>query len=115
MGTSYSMLRSDEGDDDEDISCASKAGMKFLFPPKSSFIEILVCFALTFANGALMTHAFHSATLSFYFGESSTTGIFVSGLVVLGLSSYSLFSAHCPESAIYRDNDICFGFGSNHY
>jgi hypothetical protein len=62
-----------------------------------------------------MTHAFHSATLSFYFGESSTTGIFVSGLVVLGLSSYSLFSAHCPESAIYRDNDIYFGFGSNHY
>lgn len=116
MIASYSILRSDEGDeDDEDISCASKAGLRFLFPPKSSVFEIFVCFLLTFANGALMTFALHPATLTYFFGESSTTGFLVSGLLVSGLSSSCLFSAHCPESAIYRDNDIYFGFGSNHY
>jgi hypothetical protein len=36
-------------------------------------------------------------------------------LVLVGLSSYSLFSHHCPESAIYRDNDQELAWGSNHY
>lgn len=36
-------------------------------------------------------------------------------LVLMGLSSYSLFSAHCPEIGIYRDNDSELEVGSNHY
>lgn len=34
---------------------------------------------------------------------------------MIGLSSYSLFSQHCPEIAIYRDNDQELNWGSNHY
>jgi hypothetical protein len=78
-------------------------------------MELVVCAVLTFANGALISYAFHPATLDYFFGGASTSGVLITGLIVNGLASYCLFSAHCPESAIYRDNDIYFGFGSNHY
>lgn len=115
MLLSFFALKKDDAVDDEEISCASKAGLRFLFPPKSSVIEILVCFILTFANGALMTFVFHPTTLFYFFEDFNTTAVLITGLIVSGLSSYCLFSAHCPESAIYRDNDIYFAFGSNHY
>lgn len=89
--------------------------MKFLFPPKSSMLEVFICSILTFANGSLLSFALHPNTLEYFFEGDASTGPLIIGLVISGLSSYCLFSAHCPESAIYRDNDIYFGFGSNHY
>lgn len=61
-----------------------------------------------------MTYAFHPMT-TLYFTKNDITGLTFGCLLFVGLSGYSLFSQRCPESAIYRDNEQEFGFGSNHY
>lgn len=70
----------------------------FLFPPKSSPFEIAFCFLVTFAHGFCIS----------YIGAPAAH-------IVGALSSYSLFSARTPESAVYLDNDQEFAPGSNHY
>ena len=102
-------------DDLDDVSCCSKAGFQFLFPPKQSIMEIVLCSVLTLAYGALMAYAFHPSTMSLFYGSEQGLASSLPWLVLVGLSSYSLFSHHCPESAIYRDNDQELGWGSNHY
>jgi len=99
----------------DDISCCSKAGFQFLFPPKQSSMEIVLCSMLTLAYGAMMAYAFHPYTMSLFYGSEQGLASSLPLLVLVGLSSYSLFSHHCPESAIYRDNDQELGWGSNHY
>ena len=91
---------------DED---SQKSGFLFLFPAKSGAFEVLLAAVLTFVNGALMVYIVNPETT----GEDLGTRI--PHLVIIGLSSYSLFSQHCPEVAIYRDNDQELNWGSNHY
>ena len=75
-----------------------ESSFTFLFPTKSP-VEIMVCSIVTFAQGYLLT----------------LMDLNIIVLIVAGLSSYSLYSGRCPESAVYRDNDDEFAFGSNHY
>lgn len=103
------------GEDADEISCCSKAGFLFLFPPKQSPIEMVLCFILTLAYGATMAYAFHPYTMSLFYGSEQGLASSWPWLILVGLSSYSLFSHHCPESAIYRDNDQELSWGSNHY
>jgi hypothetical protein len=114
MGTSYKFKNDAKAEDDE-VSCFSKAGFLFLFPAKSSLLEVAYCALLTFAYGALMTYAFHPATMMSLYGVEQSLAANIPQLILIGLSSYSLFSHHCPESAIYRDNDQELDWGSNHY
>lgn len=67
MGTSYT-IRNDVKEDDDEVSCFSKAGFLFLFPAKAGLLEIAYCSLLTFAYGALMTYAFHPATMMSLYG-----------------------------------------------
>lgn len=102
-------------EDVEDISCCSKAGFQFLFPPRQSSMEMVLCSLLTLAYGAMMSYAFHPSTMSLFYASELDVASSLPWLVLVGLSSYSLFSHHCPESAIYRDNDQELAWGSNHY
>lgn len=88
---------------------SQKSSFLFLFPAKSGWFEVLLAAILTFLNGALMVYVVNPAT------GGQEVGARIPHLVVIGLSSYSLFSAHCPELAIYRDNDQELDWGSNHY
>jgi len=99
--------RTDEAE--SDVSCCSKEGFLFLFPPKSGLGEIFLAAVLTAVHGALMSYMFHPSTT----GTSLTSSI--PYFVIIGLSSFSLFGHHCPEIAIYRDNDAEVAWGSNHY
>jgi hypothetical protein len=90
---------------------------KWLFPSKSGPAEWVWATVVTYAYGAGMTYALHPATLSLFWGEQDVPWEFADSapfLVLAGLTSYSLFSAQCPELAIYRDNED-FASTSNHY
>jgi hypothetical protein len=67
MITSYSRRNDPEVVDPDDISCFSGAGFRFLFPPKQSVLEIVLCTFLTLAYGAAMTYAFHPSTMSLFY------------------------------------------------
>lgn len=99
----------DAGSDSDSVTCCSKAGYLFLFPAKSGLGEAVLAAILTLANGALMVYAIHPQTA----GDDMVARI--PQIVIMGLSSFSLFSQHCPEIAIYRDNDSELNWGSNHY
>ena len=63
-----------------------------------------------------MVYALHPATLDYFFGaDTNSLGIVIVIYICMLNPSYSLFSAHCPESAVYCDNDQELGWGSNHY
>lgn len=102
--------KGDKEVDSDGLSCCSKAGFLFLFPPKAGVGEVVLASLLTFLHGALMVWMIHPAANG---GDDLVARI--PHLAIIGLSSYSLFSAHCPEVAIYRDNDSELEFGSNHY
>ena len=99
-------------DDTETISCCSAGALLFLFPKKSSVFEMIYVALLTFVHGALMVYVVHPKGNGF--GDGGMTDR-IGHLVIMGLASYSLFSANCPEIAIYRDNDSELEVGSNHY
>ena len=72
MLSSYSRRHAEPADDQEDIdsiSCGSKAGFLFLFPPKQSSMEMVLCFMLTLAYGGMMAYAFHPYTMSLFYGS----------------------------------------------
>ena len=72
----------------------------FLFPAKSSILEIVFCSLVTFGHGFALASVPEPGVTTYLMGA---------------FASYSLFSGRCPESAVYRDNDQEFTFGSNHY
>lgn len=95
----------------ESVSCCSQGGFLFLFPQKSSVGEVIYVAFITLIHGGLMVYVIHPKGNAF---DDGLVGR-VPHLIMMGLSSYSLFSAHCPEIAIYRDNDSELEVGSNHY
>ena len=101
--------------DDEGATCCATPGYLFLFPAKSGMIELALCAVLTFAYGALMVYAVHPTTLGYFFSDDRDLASAVPLLIFIGLSGFSLFSQHCPEAAVYRDNDQELDWGSNHY
>ena len=124
MGISASFLNSlqarkepDLEPEDESPSCLSRAAFMFLFPPKSGGVEIALCSLTTFAFGSTMVYVLHPRTLAYFYGAESDTelGGYIPLLLLIGLSSFGLFSARCPESAVYLNNDQELNWGSNHY
>lgn len=86
-------------EESDDTSCMSKGGFLFLFPKKQSMLHMTVCLVHTFLFGALVEYAYHPQT------TEVSTRLLIVGMITTALSSYSLFSENCPESAIYMDND----------
>jgi hypothetical protein len=79
-------------------------------------MEIIYTAILTYSFGALMTYFIHPRTINFWNGTNDLTLInSIPYLIIISVSSFSLFSKQCPEVAIYRDNDSEFNWGSNHY
>jgi hypothetical protein len=88
-----------------------------LFPPRSSFFEVLFVICLTGVYGALMTYFMHIQTMlrlnrdplenynNIYYGLT---------IAVIVLSSYSLLSRPIPESTPYLTSDN-FSIFSSHY
>ena len=103
----------DDQDDDECPSCFSKRGYLFLFPAKQNLWEAMWCSLYTFGFGYFMPFILHNITASTFYTQIGAS--WYGYVVVMGLVGYSLFSERCPESAIYSDNEMEFGFGSNHY
>ena len=99
---------------DEAPNCFSKRGFLFLFPVKQSLTEAVWCSIVTFAYGFFMTYAFHTKTINAFYIFKLAEEDYLT-FILIGLAGYSLFSERCPESAIYSDNELEFGFGSNHY
>ena len=62
-----------------------------------------------------MVYAVHPTTLGYFFLDNRGLASAVPLLIFIGLSGFSLFSHHCPEGAVYRDNDQELDWGSNHY
>ena len=69
MLSSYSRRHAEPPEDADNISCGSQAGFLFLFPPKQSSMEMVLCFMLTLAYGATMAYAFHPYTMSLFYGS----------------------------------------------
>ena len=101
--------------DEDVVSCCSKSGYLFLFPARSGKAEIALCALLTFAYGALMVYVLHPTTLTYFFDDDRDLASLIPLLIFVGLSSFSLFSGRCPESAVYLNNDQELNWGSNHY
>ena len=58
-----------ESDDDADeVSCFSREGFLFLFPPKSGWLEVLIAAVTVYLYGASMTFMFHPETMALCFG-----------------------------------------------
>jgi hypothetical protein len=68
--------------------------------------EIIICTGVTFLFTALGIYGFR---------DEERGGVIALSYILMSLSSYSLFSKNCPESAVYADNDSEFQIGSNHY
>ncbi len=88
-----------------DLSLCSWDTFLFLFPPRSSILELITVILLTGVYGALEAYFYSSS-------ETTTSAILV--IVTVLLSSYSLFSQPIPESAIYPSS-YDFSLFSYHY
>lgn len=64
-----------------------------------------------------MTYFLHPKTMDYWYlkYDHHTFGNSAPYLILVALSSYSLFSKQCPEIAVYLDNTEDFDFGSSHY
>jgi hypothetical protein len=113
LGSTASKAAQEEEDNDDNVSLVSPKGISFLLP-KKSVIEAIWSTLVAFGYGAAMTYICHAQTFE-AFRQPQDVGSVAQVIIFTGLSGYSLFSHRCPESAIYRDNELEFQYGSNHY
>jgi hypothetical protein len=103
--------------DSLDESCCGIKGYLFLFPSRSSFTEVIFVVFLTGIYGSLMTYFIHDQTFNNLNRDSmnnSNNIYFMITILIIVLSSYSLFSKTIPESTLYLTNDS-FSIISSHY
>ena len=80
--------------DISDISFFSKENYLFLFPARSSIIELIICVILTGVYGALMVYFIHERTLIMllYDFKNTKDTYYIITIITIFFSSYSLFS-----------------------
>ena len=99
---------------EENVSFMSARGFLFLHPKKSSPLETIWCFIVAFGYGVMMTYAIHPVTFIMTSGQDNV-GMAIVIALFTGMSGHCILGQPCPETAIYRDNEQEFGWGSNHY
>jgi hypothetical protein len=102
---------------DDEAACCGKKDYLFLFPPRSSFFEVIFVVFLTGLYTSLMAYFMHSTTLTLlnpWLTPYDRQVFFGLTLATIFLSSSSLLSRPIPESTPYLTNDS-FSIFSSHY
>jgi hypothetical protein len=86
----------------------------FLFPARSSILELIFVIMLTGVYSSLQAYFIHYETFYFFVYESSWNICYALTIITIFFSSYSLFSKPIPESTPYLTDDR-FSIFSNHY